>query len=195
MPSQLVLRANPASEQDHRGEVGAGAEHDGVRLEPATIREQDADSARAAQQHAVDERLAEHGEVGSRPDGIEVGERRVPADATAHVCPRRPDSDRFRGGVQVSEEREAGKLRCSDEGGMKGCRPFGVCPSRAKRVSSSLEARRDRRVRPVRPPLVVVGPGALEQQTGVVRRAAADDPGAQRAIVLAARSPVVREHE
>ena len=88
----------PLLQQDRRGEVGAGAVSTTVSASStATIREQDADSARAAQEHAVDERLAEHGEVRLSP-GRDRG-RRTPCSSGPH---RRTfargvrDSDRFR---------------------------------------------------------------------------------------------------
>src|SRR5262245_55740218 len=72
---------------------------------------------------------------------------------------------------------------------------MGVGACRLHRDGGAVKKRAERLVRPVRAPFIVVRGRSLEKEAGVMGRAAADDARPEGAVVLAARSPVVRERE
>ncbi len=195
MPAELGLGADSAAQQDGRREVGARCEHDGLRLDAAAVSEPSPDRTRPLQEHALDKRVAENGEVRPSPGGVEIRERGVPADAGDDVRGSRGDPDRPLGVVRVIEQGETELLGGGEERAVEGRGRVGVCSPGAQRRPGPLEVRRQARMSPIRPPLVVVRGRSRQHETRVVRRAAADHARSQRAIVLAARAPVVREHE
>ena len=172
------LRADAAAQQDPRRAVGARRQHHRVGAQLAG-RRREPDRAIALDQHAVDERVREDRQVAARARRVEVREGRVPAHR----------ADRVDG---VQDRAVAGRV---GERGVPGRELLARDLPHADRALRAAQVRLDRLVAPAVPPLVVVRGRAGDQDAGVVRRAAADDAGAQLRAVLAVGLPRVRERE
>ena len=168
----------PAAQQDRRRAVGAGRQHNRPGAQLAG-RRREPDGAPALQQHAVDERVAEDRQVLPRAGGVEVGEGGVPAHGPDGV-------DRVQDRVAA---RHLGPRRVPGRELLAPDRP------RPHLALGPAQVRLDRRVAPAVPPLVVVPRRAGQHHARVVRRAAAEDAGAQLRAVLAVGRPRVREGE
>ncbi len=193
--AQISHRANAATHQDCRCEIRAGGEHHFGRLDTFPVRRLHADTTPSVEQQAIDERVAAYGEVGTTPRRLEVGECGAPAHPAEHICGQPCHAYRLGGVVRRVEQLEPGLSRRLDERVVRRCWAIGVRPGRAQAGRGPFEVRRERRERPFTAPLVVVRRCAPDHHARVMRGAAAYDPRAQRAGVLAAHAPVVTERE
>ena len=172
------LGADPAAEEDRRRAVCARRQHDLARRDLAG-RGADPGGAAGVVDDAVDQRVGEHGQVRPRAGRIEVRERGVPPDG--------PD------GVHRVQDRVV-PCRLGER-----CVPRRELVTRhrpcAELALGAVEERLEDGVAPAVAPLVVVGGRAAEDDAGVVRRAAAEDPRAQLRAILAVGLPRVGEGE
>ena len=133
--------------------------------------------------------------MGRAPGGLEVRERRVPARPLDDVRGKRRSADGLHRIVGVVEQREPRLAGGLEEGDVEGSGLRRVGGQHSERVSCTPQVGSEDHVAPFLSPLVVVGGRADHRHAGVVCRAAADHARAERAVVLAARAPVVRERE
>ena len=195
VPRQLGFGPDPAPQQDRRGEVRARGEDDHVGVDPFPGCRDDSRRARAVERESVDRGVGGNGEIRPAPSRVEVRERRIPARPLDHVRRKRGAADRLHRIVGVVERGESRLAGCLEEGDMEGRGLGRVGGLHAEQVACAPQVGRESLVAPLPSPLVVVLGGADHRHAGVVGRAAADHPRAERPVVLAARAPVVRERE
>ena len=134
---ELALRPDAAPQQDRRREVGARREDDGIGVDALTPGEH-ADRALRRQLDPVDERVGQNRQVRPLAGGVEVSERRVPADAVDRVRGKRRHADGMGRVVRVGKEREAERLSRLEERGVKRRRRGRVRRGRAQLGSRPL---------------------------------------------------------
>ena len=192
---ELVLRPDAAPQEDRGREVRTRREHDGAGVDPLARRREHALGTRPVQHEPVDRCLGEHAQVRPRAGRVEVRESRVPARPLDDVRRKRRPADRLRGIVGVVEHVEARVTRRLEERDVERRGLGRVGGEDAKHVARAGEVGRERLVPPGVAPFVIVGGRPDDRHACVVGGAAADHAGAERAVVLAARAPVVREAE
>ncbi len=192
---ELVLRTDPASQEDRRGEVRAGGEDDDAGVDPLARRRDHACGTRSVEREAVDRRLGEDGQVRPRAGGVEVGERSVPAGPLDDVRRERRPADGMCGIVGVVEQRVARVARRLEKRDVQRRGLGRVSGDDAEPLPRAGEIGREGLVSPRLAPFVVVRGRPDDGHARVVGGTAADHARAERTVVLTTRAPVVREAE
>ena len=112
---QLVCRSDAAAHEDRRREVRARGEHDGAGFDAPSVGGDDTVGASVADEHAIDERVADDLEVLAVARRVDVCERRVPALPVDDVRGERARADGLPGIVEIGEQRKPDRLSGLEE--------------------------------------------------------------------------------
>jgi hypothetical protein len=195
---QLVGRADAAAQQDRGRPVRAGGQDDAAArdgpLTAVRAHQRACGAPGTIQDHAIDQRVAEHAEVRTLPRTVQVRERGVVPRTVDHVRGHQSGADALE--VEVRQVREARGQRRVEHGRMPraGVRPVG--PARSQRRACTVQARLERPPRPRRPtgraPALVLRGGAPGHRARIVCRAPAEHAGPRQAVTRVAPVVAVR---
>lgn len=179
MPSASRSRfgADARAQEDGRGAIGAGAQHEETPCDleyPVALEARQRDSPAAFNFEPVDERVREDGHVRVAAHGVEEREGGVPADVLAHVSVERGDPVGPRRITDVGDAADAGGNGGLEEGTLPGGEVLVGIGSR-RHAPLDLAPDLDEFGRLPTPARAVFGRGAHDGAL-VMRRTAADDP-------------------